>query len=317
MLIARQANGQVVQAHKDLSRQANYHCLGCQTPVRLKAGKTKMPHFAHVSVADCHYLAEAESVPHLTSKLELADWFKQDCPNTKIEAYLPPLAQTPDILVNDTLAIEVQYSPLPYDRLTERTLTYREYGYQVIWLLGDKLHLGHYLTQLKSGFVYFHPQLGYYYWEIHRKPQPTLVLRYLLHQQLDGKLRGLTLRFAFMQANLLSILALKWLTPEFKPVMATPELDIPVYIEQVIRSKNPKWRSTIEQLYLQGQTLRDIQFVSTLYPLGYDPIFKREMRFLQIDQITDYETNFDDYHQNHPVKHVMNPTFYESMLHLK
>lgn len=317
MLIARQTNGQVVQAHKDLDRHADYHCLGCQTPVRLKAGKTKLPHFAHVSAADCHYLAEAESVPHLSSKLALADWFKRDSPNTKIEAYLPPLAQTPDILVDDTLAIEVQYSPLAYDRLVERTLTYREYGYQVIWLLGVKLHLGQYLTQLKSGFVYYHPQLGYYCWEIHRNPHPTLVLHYLLHQQLDGKIQGLTLRFPFNTGNLKRILQLGWLRPDFNPTLTMPQLDIPYYIEKVIRSKNPKWRPTIEALYLQGKTLRDVTFSSTLYPLGYAPIFKRKTDFLQVSQITNYETNFEQFHQNHPVKLVMNPTFYESMLHLK
>ena len=121
--------------------EAFLRCPACKSQVRLKNGRVKMPHFAHVSLAACQYVSENESLQHLTLKNRLYHWFKQT-DQVKIEHFLPTLQQTPDLLVNERIAIEIQCSPLSIQRLRERTETYRSHGYTVLWLMGKDLWLG-------------------------------------------------------------------------------------------------------------------------------------------------------------------------------
>lgn len=45
----------------DLARQF-LRCPACKSQVRLKNGRIKTPHFAHVSLATCQYYSENESL---------------------------------------------------------------------------------------------------------------------------------------------------------------------------------------------------------------------------------------------------------------
>lgn len=121
----------------DLARQF-LRCPACKSQVRLKNGRIKTPHFAHVSLATCQYYSENESLQYLTLKKRLYHWFKQT-EQVEIEHFLPDLQQTPDLLVNKTLAIEIQCSHLSIQRLRERTEMYRANGYTVLWLMGKDL----------------------------------------------------------------------------------------------------------------------------------------------------------------------------------
>lgn len=70
--------------------------------------------------------------------------------NVTVEAVLPELHQVADVLVNDNLALEVQCSRLSEKRLRERTTSYHKAGFNVLWLLGEKLWLGERLTPLAT-----------------------------------------------------------------------------------------------------------------------------------------------------------------------
>ncbi|NON23537.1 competence protein CoiA, partial [Klebsiella pneumoniae] len=94
--------------------------------------------------------------------------------------------QIADVFVNGNLALEVQCSPLPQKVLKERSEGYRSQGYQVLWLLGQKLWLKERLTRLQQGFLYFSQNMGFYVLELDKEKQ-VLRLKYLIYQDLRGK----------------------------------------------------------------------------------------------------------------------------------
>ena len=74
----------------------------------------------------------------------------QEGQSGRLEYSLPEIQQVADVLVNGKLALEVQCSPLSQKLLGDRSQGYRSQGYQVIWLLGEKLWLKERLTQCKG-----------------------------------------------------------------------------------------------------------------------------------------------------------------------
>ena len=87
----------------------------------------------------------------------------------QLEYLLPELKQIADVFVNGHLALEVQCSPLPQKVLKERSEGYRSQGYQVLWLLGEKLWLKERLTRLATRFSLFQSKHGILYWDWTRK----------------------------------------------------------------------------------------------------------------------------------------------------
>ena len=127
----------------------------------------------------------------------------------QLEYPLPELKQIADVFVNGNLALEVQCSPLPQKVLKERSEGYRSQGYQVLWLLGEKLWLKERLTRLQEGFLYFSQNMGFYVWEVDSEKQ-VLRLKYLIHQDLRGKLHYQIKEFPYGQDSLLEIVRLPY-----------------------------------------------------------------------------------------------------------
>ena len=72
------------------------------------------------------------------------------------------MKQRPDLLIGK-IAIEIQCSPLPIKRLVERTETYQTHGYQVVWILGERLVPKDKLTQLTKQFFTFRSPWDFIY----------------------------------------------------------------------------------------------------------------------------------------------------------
>ncbi|GHU40998.1 competence protein CoiA [Bacilli bacterium] len=272
MLVALNETEKIVNllelASPDLANLAGQflRCPACKSQVRLKNGRVKIPHFAHVSLATCQHYSENESLQHLTLKKRLYHWFKQT-ESVQIEQFLPALQQTPDLLVNETIAIEIQCSALSIQRLKERTETYRVHGYTVLWLMGKDLWLGQHLTTLKRQLLYFSQNAGFYDWELDLARE-KLRLNYLCHEDLTGHLHYLKREFPFDEGNLLQVLR----TP-FAPTSATltPQLsqDIPNFIARQLYYQSPKWLKIQEKYYQNGQNVMIIKdFPIKLYPIG-------------------------------------------------
>ena len=163
------------------SEQA-FVCPMCHQSVILKAGPIKIPHFAHRKKNSCWYEAEAETEEHLRLKQLFAEKCLREKLSFQVEAYLPALKQRPDLLIGK-IAIEIQCSPLPIKRLVERTETYQAHGYQVVWILGERLVPKDKLTQLTKQFLYFSESLGFYLWTANKKQERIELLCHIEESQ--------------------------------------------------------------------------------------------------------------------------------------
>ncbi len=231
----------------------DFYCPQCSSPVRYRSGKVMRPHFAHLSRKECQFFTENESVQHLSLKSELYSWLAI-AEKVELEKYLPEMNQLADLLVNKRLALEVQCSSLSISRLQERTRAYHEAGFQVLWLLGKDLWLKDRLTKLHYQFLYFSMNMGFHLWELDDE-RKELRLRYLIHEDLRGKVHCLTKVFPFGQGNLLDILRLPFSKQTLTSMTCPMDEDLPRYIAQQLYYKSPNWLALQAEAYGRGENL--------------------------------------------------------------
>ncbi|HFU4466854.1 TPA: competence protein CoiA [Streptococcus suis] len=253
MLVALDEDRQIFNLLENPAPQGRYSCPGCGGLVRYKSGKVLRSHFAHVTLRDCSYFSENESAQHLSLKSSLYNWLAKN-EQVELEKYLPKIGQVADLLVNNSLALEVQCSSLPISRLQVRTQAYYDTGYQVVWLLGKDLWLKERLTNLHKQFLTFSMNMGFHLWELDNEKK-ELRLRYLIHEDLRGKVHCLTKVFPFGQGNLLDILRLPFAKQTLSSMTCPMDEDLPRYIAQQLYYKSPKWLAQQAEAYGRGENL--------------------------------------------------------------
>lgn len=253
MLVALDEDGQVFNVLENPAPQGSFTCPGCGGLVRYKSGKVLRSHFAHVSLRDCSYFSENESAQHLSLKSCLYRWLI-NAEQVELEKSLPSIGQVADLFVNNSLALEVQCSSLPISRLQLRTQAYREGGYLVLWLLGKDLWLKERLTNLHKQFLSFSMNMGFHLWELDDEKK-ELRLRYLIHEDLRGKVHCMTKVFPFCEGNLLEILRLPFAKQILSSMTCPMDEDLPRYIAQQLYYKSPKWLALQAEAYGRGENL--------------------------------------------------------------
>ncbi|HFI0450312.1 TPA: competence protein CoiA [Streptococcus suis] len=253
MLVALDEDRQIFNLLENPAPQGRYSCPGCGGLVRYKSGKVLRSHFAHVTLRDCQYFSENESAQHLSLKSEIYSWLVEK-EQVELEKYLPKIGQVADLFVNNSLALEVQCSSLPISRLQLRTQTYRDSGYQVVWLLGKDLWLKERLTNLHKQFLTFSMNMGFHLWELDDEKK-ELRLRYLIHEDLRGKVHCLTKVFPFGQGDLLDIFRLPFAKQTLSSMTCPMDEDLPRYIAQQLYYKSPKWLALQAEAYGLGENL--------------------------------------------------------------
>ncbi|HHW4958745.1 TPA: competence protein CoiA [Streptococcus suis] len=253
MLVALDEDRQIFNLLENPAPQGRYSCPACGGLVRYKSGKVLRSHFAHVTLRDCTYFSENESAQHLSLKSEIYSWLVEK-EQVELEKCLPKIGQVADLLVNNGLALEVQCSSLPISRLQVRTKAYYDTGYQVVWLLGKDLWLKERLTNLHKQFLTFSMNMGFHLWELDDEKK-ELRLRYLIHEDLRGKVHGLTKVFPFGQGNLLDILRLPFAKQTLSSMTCPMDEDLPRYIAQQLYYKSPKWLALQAEAYGRGENL--------------------------------------------------------------
>ncbi|HFR3766554.1 TPA: competence protein CoiA [Streptococcus suis] len=253
MLVALDEDRQIFNLLENPAPQGRYSCPGCGGLVRYKSGKVLRSHFAHVSLRDCSYFSENESAQHLSLKSCLYSWLI-NAEQVELEKYMPQIGQVADLLVNDCLALEVQCSSLPISRLQVRTEAYQQAGMAVLWLLGKDLWLGERLTNLHKQFLHFSMNMGFHLWELDDEKK-ELRLRYLIHEDLRGKVHCLTKVFPFGQGNFLDILRLPFAKQTLSSMTCPMDEDLPRYIAQQLYYKSPKWIALQAEAYGRGENL--------------------------------------------------------------
>ncbi|MFM0785836.1 competence protein CoiA [Streptococcus suis] len=263
MLVALDEDGQVFNVLENPAPQGRFCCPGCGGLVRYKSGKVLRSHFAHVTLRDCTYFSENESAQHLSLKSCLYSWLIK-AEQVDLEKCLPQIGQIADLLVNDHLVVEVQCSSLPISRLQARTKAYYVAGYQVVWLLGKDLWLKGRLTNLHKQFLYFSMNMGFHLWELDDEKK-ELRLRYLIHEDLRGKVHCLTKVFPFGEGNLLEILRLPFAKQALSYFTCSVDQDLLDYVAKQLYYRVPKWMSLQAEAYQQGKNLLS-QSLDDFYP---------------------------------------------------
>ncbi len=145
MLVARTKNRSLVVLDGQKSRrqlrkwrkEETFYCPQCEEEVVLKVGTKRTPHFAHTPQTRCHLqFAEGESEEHLRGKLQLYHFFRQHS-FVELEPLLKTIQQRPDLLVKwqkKRYAIEFQRSVISLALFQQRDQTYRQHGYQPLWI---------------------------------------------------------------------------------------------------------------------------------------------------------------------------------------
>ena len=309
MFLARDENGSLVNALEDELVKQAYYCPACGTSVRLRKGKNVREHFAQESLKKCDFYHENEGPEHLENKVELFNWAKKDA-EVEMEYPIPELKQIADILINKQLALDVQCSPISCELFRERSNGYRSLGIQVLWLLGEKLWLKERLTKLQRDFLYFSNNMGFHIWELDHKKQ-VLRLKYLLHQDLKGKLHYQVKEFSYDKGNLLEILRTPYHQQNLTTFSVEQDIDICHYIQKQLYYQNPNWMKKQAQAYLRGENLLNLKN-QDWYP-QVRPIENGLFCQITVD-LQDYYDNFQAYYQLNPnidTQKLYPPAFYQ------
>jgi len=133
----RKSDGQTVNAYFESQRNGPFVCVDCNEEVILKAGSSKINHFAHANPIACKY-AEGESDAHRRCKLEIFQALQRE-PSVRNVALERPLGPVrPDVsayIRGVPVAIEIQISSLSVETIMHRTIQYAQNGIYVLWLL--------------------------------------------------------------------------------------------------------------------------------------------------------------------------------------
>ena len=308
MFVARDARGELVNVLEDKLEKKAYTCPACGGQLHLRQGASVRSHFAHKSLKDCDYSSENESPEHLANKESLYHWLKKET-EVQLEYPLPELKQIADLFANGNLALEVQCSPLTQKVLKERSEGYRSQGYQVLWLLGEKLWLKERLTRLQQGFLYFSQNMGFYVWEVDKEKQ-VLRLKYLIHQDLRGKLHYQIKEFSYDQGSLLEILRLPYKKQKISHFIVSEDKDICRYIRQQLYYQNPFWMKEQAEAYQKGENILSYELKA-----WYPQIRPLVGKFFQIEQdLNSYYQHFYTYYQENSQndwQKLYPPAFYQ------
>ncbi|TWT12411.1 competence protein CoiA [Streptococcus sp. sy004] len=309
MLLARNQDGRLVNLAVETCHDVQvFTCPACHRPVRARCGKIIRPHFAHYQAQACSFFTENESDEHLSLKAKLYQSLSRDCP-VQIEAILPKINQIADLLVADNLVLEVQCSRLSLERLRHRTKSYRDSGYQVRWLLGEKLWLKDTLSALQQQFLYFSNNMGFHLWELDEKAS-LLRLKYLIYQDVKGKVHYLEKSCSFA-ADILGFLRQPYLKQGLSCYQRVMDPSIVTYIQNQLYHNNPKWLKKQEKAYLKGENLL-AKSVEDFYP-QIRPLISKD-GFCQIEMdLSEFYQAFTNYYigvKNKNQQILYPPAFY-------
>jgi competence protein CoiA len=145
---------------------ASFVCPYCSSLLTMKIGRRNVPHFAHMSQADCE-LVRGETPQHLLSKQLLYDRVSSLHTRVSLEHYIRELKQVADIYVKtDTaeIAIEIQCSTIPISEIVRRTHGYHRQRITPFWILTQPLKSKKLLslTTFQQAFIRYSPHLDYF-----------------------------------------------------------------------------------------------------------------------------------------------------------
>ncbi len=128
---------EVVISAWDAEVGKTYQCLECKAQLKLRKGKKTFPHFYHLSKSpSCRLYSKSER--HLLIQLQIQKNLPQG--ETSLEKPFPSIHRIADLCWEaKKIIFEVQCSLISEQETKDRMQEYRSLGYEVIWILDDKL----------------------------------------------------------------------------------------------------------------------------------------------------------------------------------
>jgi competence protein CoiA len=126
----------LVHAAEAQERQI-YRCSGCRKPVRVRKGPFRVPHFYHLSLApSCRLYSKSQD--HLLAQLAIQQLLPSG--ETVLEKPFLDILRVADLVWEPRrLIFEIQCSQLSTKEARQRVDDYKLAGYQVIWILDDRM----------------------------------------------------------------------------------------------------------------------------------------------------------------------------------
>ena len=151
--------------------------------------------------------------------------------------------------------------------------------------------------------------MGFYVWEIDKEKQ-LLRLKYLIHQDLRGKLHYQIKEFPYGQDSLLEILRLPYKKQKISHFTVFQDKDICRYIRQQLYYQNPIWMKEQAEAYQKGENILTYELKA-----WYPQIRPLVGKFFQIEQdLNSYYQHFYTYYQENPQndwQKLYPPAFYQ------
>ena len=130
-------------------KEQHWQCKFCAKDMTPKTGATREWHFAHKAQAsECpfHTESEPESPLHLSLKRAAGEGlfrhFGREADTLEYEVRFPHIRRIADAVITlkdgTRVAVEAQISPLPLERLQERTYAYLKDEIDVIWVFMER-----------------------------------------------------------------------------------------------------------------------------------------------------------------------------------
>ncbi|WP_042349481.1 competence protein CoiA [Bacillus massiliigorillae] len=266
MLVAKSQDGTILSllslTRNEIQqyRMNTYYCPCCNKRVNMKAGRVKIPHFAHMANETCHYASEGESLEHLQGKKHLYEWLNNQGYAVELEKYFSTFQQRADLYViygNQGYAIEFQCSSISLDEMIKRTQTYLQHRIIPLWILCSTfLKRRRYNTYLISSFQWYAisgsllaPRLFFY--------SPSLHQMTVLSQLTSFSSRLTISKPQFMQLKQLS----------FPQLLQTP-VNAPIYYSDWIIAKQ-KWRLNASQYATFSPGFYRALYLARMFPATF------------------------------------------------
>ncbi|WP_086349141.1 competence protein CoiA [Candidatus Enterococcus clewellii] len=272
MLIAQNSEGKLfslAQVSRESSgewRKLRLFCPICDQRVRLKRGRIRIPHFAHVSDQSCLSTNTGESEEHLTLKKLLVEWCSQQGIAHQLEAYIPKIQQRADLLIGH-LAIEFQCSTLTLTDMEKRTASYIKNGYQPFWICGEHIWNTGKNSKAIRRFCSYSEKLGFHLWTANWRTK-KLYLRY--HIELAAnKMRYGTKCWSFGEERLREIMDKEFEKRLFHFREYLPEEEMSTAYQEIYKKLRGRKRDimAVQSLYYQNGL-----HLLSLHPWFYYPI---------------------------------------------
>lgn len=204
MLYANNDQNQAVWA-KNAIKSENYRCPFCKGKVLLKKGAYYTPHFAHVR-NDRLYCHKNESQAHSDLKYRIAQQLKDLNHKVSIEPYVPQSYQYPDLIIDDEIVFEIQFSKVTLACISRRSKVLQNAGYKVYWIIKDvkynKNNSVVYLSKYERNFINIYNRLLLSWDTTHEMLFGYKVINFIGGQQFIAKRYDIPLKHLVNQIQL-------------------------------------------------------------------------------------------------------------------